>query len=747
MLKKRYMRNIKANPAFYICMMLLTMITGMLYLDFTVSSQVFRKELDTFYQEDQVEDAQFTTKKALHAQDIKELEEKYTVKIEAQKYVDMEQEKGKILRVFAPSEKINQYRISKGNALRSDQDMLVNAGYLKANRMEIGTKILFDGKEDAGFTIAGEAQRPDYLFPLKELTDTYALKKKFGVATVTKEAFQKLEKSGENVHSYYAICYGKKNVQEVRDALQDGFSMTSYTKADANARILTPKNELKETAEIMKSVVLLLIIFLTIIVAVVLGRKIRNDRKQIGVLLALGYRKRELKRHYAVYGILSGLLGGILAIIAAQLFKNKAIHLMFLKMDPIPVTYKIHVGQMLLVLMVPVLLYATATYRAAAKVMKTDVITVLSGRRNDQGKNIWRMSKSRLGVKNRFKLRQIFGKPGRSAILLAGFILSGVLYVFCAACIDSMDYYVKNTVGQIGSFEYEYFLKTPGQGTVKNASAMLGAEFEVKNRKDMLLLLGTDDARYMNLTNKEGKKLTFQQDRYYLTTMAALAFDVKEGEDISFFDPVTLKEYKVTITDIVKNDAQAAIYSSRKNVGKLLGLPKDTYNVVMSEQKMNYTSNELNKTITKTALSNQIREVKKGMEELMGGLTGFSILICILVVYMMIHILVTEEAPNISMLKVLGFRKKEINAMVLHVYHLLVPVGMILSLLIGVWATNRIYHENVAVYKTYIETKIYLTSVLKFIGLMLGSYSVSLWLLRGKVNRIGMVESLKDNRE
>ena len=307
MLKKRYMRNIKANPAFYICMMLLTMITGMLYLDFTVSSQVFRKELDTFYQEDQVEDAQFTTKKALHAQDIKELEEKYTVKIEAQKYVDMEQEKGKILRVFAPSEKINQYRISKGNALRSDQDMLVNAGYLKANRMEIGTKILFDGKEDAGFTIAGEAQRPDYLFPLKELTDTYALKKKFGVATVTKEAFQKLEKSGENVHSYYAICYGKKNVQEVRDALQDGFSMTSYTKADANARILTPKNELKETAEIMKSVVLLLIIFLTIIVAVVLGRKIRNDRKQIGVLLALGYRKRELKRHYAVYGILSGL--------------------------------------------------------------------------------------------------------------------------------------------------------------------------------------------------------------------------------------------------------------------------------------------------------------------------------------------------------------------------------------------------------------------------------------------------------
>lgn len=44
---------------------------------------------------------------------------------------------------------------------------------------------------------------------------------------------------------------------------------------------------------------------------------------------------------------------------------------------------------------------------------------------------------------------------------------------------------------------------------------------------------------------------------------------------------------------------------------------------------------------------------------------------------------------------------------------------------------------------TYIEPESYLISIL----LTAGCYFVSLWLLRRKVKKVDMIESLKDNRE
>ena len=100
-----------------------------------------------------------------------------------------------------------------------------------------------------------------------------------------------------------------------------------------------------------------------------------------------------------------------------------------------------------------------------------------------------------------------------------------------------------------------------------------------------------------------------------------------------------------------------------------------------------------------------------------------------------------------SMLKVLGYRNKEINSMVLNVYHLLVPIAIILSFILGFFGTKAVFTANVSVYKTYLETCIYPISEIKMSLLVLGSYAGSLFLLRGKAGKVDLVESLKDNRE
>jgi putative ABC transport system permease protein len=176
-------------------------------------------------------------------------------------------------------------------------------------------------------------------------------------------------------------------------------------------------------------------------------------------------------------------------------------------------------------------------------------------------------------------------------------------------------------------------------------------------------------------------------------------------------------------------------------------MPEDCYNIIMSDEALDIAEEKLAKTITKQSLADQIDEVKKGMQDIVSILEVFAIAICIIVVYMMVSVLISESESSVSMLKVLGYRNKEINGMVTNVYHFLIPIAIILSILLGVYGTKAVFDANVSMYKTYIETLIYPVSILKIIMLILISYVLSLLLLRGKVGKVNLVESLKDNRE
>ena len=71
----------------------------------------------------------------------------------------------------------------------------------------------------------------------------------------------------------------------------------------------------------------------------------------------------------------------------------------------------------------------------------------------------------------------------------------------------------------------------------------------------------------------------------------------------------------------------------------------------------------------------------------------------------------------------------------------------ILSIVLGFYGTKAVFEANVSMYKTYLETLIYPVSVIKIITLIVISYVLSLILLRGKIGKVDIVESLKDNRE
>jgi len=733
------------------------MLAVLLYLAFSCGIDGQRTYIDRFYANCHLEDAQFTTAVELTDEDIANLETAYHVTIEAQSYADYVVKDGKqayTLRLTKAQRKVNGYEVSNGRDLKSDHEILLTSRTADAHGLiNEASTIEIAGKT---YNVVGQFERPDYMFCLRDTDDTFAVADTFGLALVTDEAFAGIPEN--NIRSYYSVIYSKQtNEDQFRAALYHQFETSYYLKSQSNARIRTLTDTI-DSMEIYASVILpLMILFIVLMTAIVLGRKIRQEQKLIGVLQALGYKKRRLALHYSIFGVIPGLFGSLLGVILALSLKEVIMKVIFYKTEPLPAVISFAPDKFALAVLFPVAAYFLTVYLTCLWVMKEDVIHMINGNSFKKDKRKMRMANAKLSFKTKFKIRQIFGHWSRSVVVVLGILIGGFVIVFCLACIDSMDAYVSHTVDTIGSFEYEYFLSdlqiddmpatiSESHASSENVVKVLAASFEAAVKNDTILLMGIDDDKYINTQLISGNNADLTDGSYYISSMGAINYGVKAGDFLSFIAPASRQEYTVTIAGVVENDSQCVLYTSRARASELMGLPKGSYNVLMSDKKLDIDEKEISNIMTKQSLADQIDAVIQSMKKMMGIIYLLGAVICVVTVFLMVNMLMTENMASVSMLKILGYHDKEINRIIINVYHALVPVGIVLSLLAGVAACRMNFEMSVSQYSTYIETTIYPESVIEFILIVVISYTLSLAMLGRKVEKADLVESLKDNR-
>ncbi|MBQ8923478.1 MAG: hypothetical protein IJ053_01660, partial [Lachnospiraceae bacterium] len=317
-LNRRYLRNIKNNLSFYISITLVTALVVYMYVAISAAYSKERDYIDEKVIETNREDGQFTLYNDMSEDEIKEYESKWNVQIEKQYYVDTALSDDVSVRVFRASKKVDKYIVSEGRDIEADNEILINQLFAEANDINIGDelKLELNGISQT-FDIVGYAIRTDYLFCLKNSSDVFSVFSEFGIGVLNESAFDDFvddSKIGVS-DTYYAIIYNEDNEMEVRKDLYKQKGTSSYMASEINNRMQVPTDQLDEL-EIMALVILPVSIFLVIIlIAAVLGRKVKNEKKMIGILNALGMTKLELARHYSIFGIIPGLIGSIIGTI------------------------------------------------------------------------------------------------------------------------------------------------------------------------------------------------------------------------------------------------------------------------------------------------------------------------------------------------------------------------------------------------------------------------------------------------
>ena len=183
-LNKRYIRNIRDNISFYIASIVLTVVALLLFYLFYIAGTGIQGYGDDFFDRNKVEDATFTTYIEIPDDKINEIEDKYNLTFEKEYFVNIPEDDYNV-RVFKANKKIDLYEIIDGKDVSENDGIVISKGYAQNENVKIGDKVEIKGKK---YTVAGYFLRPDYLYMLENMDDTYKNITSFILAYMTDEA-------------------------------------------------------------------------------------------------------------------------------------------------------------------------------------------------------------------------------------------------------------------------------------------------------------------------------------------------------------------------------------------------------------------------------------------------------------------------------------------------------------------------------------------------------------------------------
>lgn len=739
-INKRAGRSIRKNKAFYIISIILTALTSMVIVAAVSTGHTLTNVVKNFVDDYKAEDAEFVTYKPLTDEDIENLENEYDVIIEYSRYKDISVKNGDLegatIRIFDMPEKLNLCEVREGSEPK-DGEALLTQDFADIHDIKVGDNVSLGAYS---YKISAYTTKADYIYMLEKLTG-YIDNEKFAVMVVNSNEYDKLD-ADEN--GYYSIKYNKDNSKEVRGKLNQDYVIASYLAATSNTRISMPVNEGDAVTNMAMMYAPVMFIIIITLIVMILGRNIRNEQYLLGTFLALGFSRKQIVAHYMRYGLIPGLIGSVIGI-GCSVPLTKVLCKFYIEFDFEKLTYaaNYNIPSIIVALVVPTVLYCAAIAIQAAKLLKKSPVDLLRNTGKDT-KIVGIMKNSHAKTQLKMRVRSVIGHPGRSIVTMFGVAVAAFCILAGLIMNDSMDALLHGGLTSSIKYEYLYRLNSLEEGTPDKGEALFQNYYEVDGSTVQLSAQGiSEESKYFPDKTDSGDKL--ELDKYYLTSAAAQTYGVKSGDELTFFNIADLEEHKVKISGIVTDNTHCYLYTGRSNATKLAGVDDGVYNCIISADKLELDKNLVASETTMTVTADTMENMMGPMKAIMAIFEIVGIVLGVFVLYLIINMIVSETRTNISVMKVLGFSRKEIANRVLNVNHILVCIGYLLGIPVAYEFVKIGYSDTIENYGMLLEPVLTIKALV--IGFVLAwvTYELSLLLQKRKISRIDMVEALKEN--
>ena len=679
---------------------------------------------------------------------------------------------------YLGNEVVNKPYLIEGSFPTNDNEITLSQNYLEANNLNIGDSYSIFDKE---YIIKGSAYIPDYIYPAISFNTPVYDEKYHTVCYTTQNTYEQLIGKENSMYSIRFKDYTGKYGDDALDAYfkelssdeKVNFALPSYKMHPRIAMYIMEMNNNRVMTRYLMIVLLTISIF---IIIMVMKKKIEDEKRQIGVLKSLGYGTIPIAVSYLVYPIVGSIVGGTLGYFLGIALQNPVVGLyksyFNMPFNDFTFAFKywgLSVG-------IPLVSLTVLSFLVALFMLRHRPLKLLQEgsnlKVNKTTKVITKLT-SKMKFKSRFKYSLASRSLGKLFSITLSSFATGLLIVLTLIGSTMMNDFVEDTfAGATYNYKVNFQVmqdsKTDGinhslEDTVLTEDLSITAiikdgEKEKLEKTKSLTVFGVDSSlQKVNITDEKNNDISgllFNSgNKIIINDPIRVFYKLDVGDQVVLTKKINTntgascgEEIVFDIVGLNTTFSGMNCYVNKKVLSNYLGYSETSYNEVWTDElHESYTNanKEIQSVFSLDDLKMNIEVAMDMMNISIYLVVIFAGVMALVIIGVVSSIVIDENKKHISLMKVMGYKDREINSVVLNIYTPFVIIAYFLSIPAIKWILNSIVSLVAKDLDFSIPIHLGIGNALIGLAVILIAYFIALFVARKALNKVPLSEALK----
>lgn len=671
-------------------------------------------------------------------------------------------------------DRIDMPYVYEGKTNLSGNEIALNHKYAKEYNLKIGDTLSIEIKgKIKDFSIASIVSYPNYVFLFKDGVTYVSKPNELAVIEVNEDYFKN---DIPFYNSIYLTYDGSRSVSDTeKDVLKKIERKTFYfINRNQSPNYANYKQTLLQINAFSYICPIILLIMAALLLYVIQRRNVSVERKQIGIMKALGLNDYSIIFMYMRYSFIVVFLGVISSYIILQFLFPPVFGALKLLFDIPKFTHHTYPRLWVISFLIIIIISSLSNFMAAISILKLNPVQSMRGQSPKSGKKLFFeniKSWSKLSFNTRYSVKNSFRGKTRYFASVWGMFVAVAMTIFAQGFNNSFSYFIDNLYTVFAKYDASVLIAPMSAG---KKIKFIESEYEGKkiithtdqasvyqarisgNKKEKNVQIDNPALIYENLFTS----LNIPYDKDYdkgvmISKSLAKRLGVQKGDyiEIEIFMFGKISKSEVMINEIVEQPGMFFVYMERDFAKRVFDAP-DTYNTLYLRSDNTEALKKLLDDNNDNILSYNLKQTEMSSSKEQMATISLLVKILILVAFLLgavslygvgIVTLATRKY-EFTLLKVMGYSTAEI--MLASIKETVSQI--ILAILLGVFAGWAILHLIKNSFSSdFIDfiPHVYDISYIYAVLLLLVTVIFVSFISSKFISKLDMVEGLKEREE
>jgi len=599
-----------------------------------------------------------------------------------------------------------------------DKQVILDDAFARANHLKPGDRIrvlLLDQRHS--LLVVGTAMSPEFVYVLPPGGGLAPDPARYGILYLPERFLQESADLDGAFNQIVGLAHDSSrtaldNALRLIEERLDAYGVTNTTpiQEQPSARFLADElMGLRVNARILPG---LFLIVAALVLNVLMGRLVAQQRSVIGTFKALGYSRWAITRHYLGFGVIVGTLGGLTGIALGWWLQGVFLAMYRVTFQLPTMEHGLYPDILVTGLLISVGFSVAGTLKGVWRAARLEPAEAMRPPPPEQGGRVlpeyipWLWGP--LPFRWKMVLRAVFRNPFRSSVCLFASVISTALVVATMSGLDAMDYLLRYEFELVAQQDLTVALRDPRGGwavrefgglpRVAETEAQLSVVCDLSNgpyRKRIGITGLVPGNRLFTPLDAAGQPIITPDEGLVLSRKLAETLDVEPGDTVRLRPLIARRqEVEAVVVGTVDSFLGLSGYADITYLSRLLG-EEWSANVVLGRSYRGASRRPLFDALKERpsviGIGERTRSITQ-IDETFGDMMNKSIGVCVLFAGLVAFgsvlnaalVSLSERQREVGTLRVLGYTPLQIGEIFSGESLLLNGVGILLGVAAGV---------------------------------------------------------------